>query len=169
VKDIEADTESAVHITSQMQKATPVPEPHWSYLQTAELVAQFLELGLLLDVGLGIISRQHEDAQASHIARAVAGGLPELRDEVRAQVRDAYTQVKNELLKEWTKRHEQELQGRLEDMKQAVSLRESGNQRVEDVQAKLAEVREVVQAKKLFLDQLAPKIWSGIEAHAVAT
>lgn len=167
VKDIEADTASAVHITNQIQKATPVPEPHWSHLQTAELVAQFLELGVLLDVGLGIITRKHEDAQTSHIATAVAAGLPELRDEVRAQVRDAYTQVKNELLKEWTKRHEQELQGRLEDMKQAVSLRESGNQRVEDVQAKLVEVGEVVQGKKLFLDQLTPKIWSGIEAQAV--
>lgn len=168
-KGVETDTAAAMHVTGQMGKTTPVAEPRWSKLQTAQLVAQFLQIDLLIQVGLAIFTRQQKDAQSSQIADAVAKSLPELRDEVRTQVRDAYSNVKNELLKEWTKRHEEELQSRLEDMKQAVSLRESGNQRVEDAQAKLGEVRELIQEKKAFLEQFMPKIWSGIEMTGTAT
>jgi len=64
------------------------------------------------------------------VADAVAKSLPEMRDEVRAQTRRAYDNVKQQLVAEWTKAHDKELEARLEDLKQAVQLRESGGHRV---------------------------------------
>jgi len=145
-------------------RATPVPAQRWSKLQTAQLVVQFLPVAFLLQVGLAMFSRQRIDAQSAQVADAVAKSLPELRDEVRQQLRDAYSSVKTQLVAEWTRQHEKELEARLEDLKQAVQLRESGGQRVADAQTKLTEVREIVDAQKTFLDQFRPKVWSGIDA-----
>jgi tRNA U34 5-carboxymethylaminomethyl modifying GTPase MnmE/TrmE len=161
---VAAQTAKAVQTMPDFDRATPVPAQRWSKLQTAQLVVQFLPVAFLLQVGLAMFSRQRIDAQSAQVADAVAKSLPELRDEVRQQLRDAYSSVKTQLVAEWTRQHEKELEARLEDLKQAVQLRESGGQRVADAQTKLTEVREIVDAQKTFLDQFRPKVWSGIDA-----
>jgi tRNA U34 5-carboxymethylaminomethyl modifying GTPase MnmE/TrmE len=161
---LHAETTKVLQGRPQLDKATPVPEQRWSNIQTAELVAEFLQVGFLVQLGLALFARQQKDAHAGQVAEAISKSLPTLRDEIRQQVRDSYTNVKNQLVAEWTKRHNAELQTHLEDMKQAVLLRESGAERVEESQAKLTDVRELVKAKLAFLEQFKPKVWSGLEA-----
>jgi GTPase SAR1 family protein len=167
-KGVESQTAKAVQAASELEKATPVPEQRWSQLQTAQLVVQYLPIGFLVQVGLAMFSRQHADTQSAQVVDALLKSLPQLREEVREQVRESYASVKRQLVEEWTRHHEKELEARLEDLKRAVELRESGGQRVADAQSRLAEVQETVAEQKAFLDRFRPKVWSGIEAGLAA-
>src|SRR5581483_6400187 len=120
------------------------PEMRWSGVDTAELVVSMLPVGMLIHVGVAILGRQHKDAHSAHYAEELAAKLPELRQQVRTQIREAYTGVKERIVAAWTERHEQDLQAHLSDMKRAVQLRETGAERVQEAQAKLADVQELI-------------------------
>jgi hypothetical protein len=131
-------------------------------LQTAEFVANFLQVGMLIQVGLAIFVRTSLNAKSVELVETLTTGMPKLRDEVTAQVREAYSNVHDALVKEWTARHEEELRRQLEDFKQAARLRESGEGNVADAQSRLAGLQELIDAQKSFLAEFKPKIWSDV-------
>jgi GTPase SAR1 family protein len=166
-KGIEANTAAAL----QAPSAAPTlgsPDVRWSHVDTAELVVKMLPVGALLHLGAALFGRAHKDAHSAQYAQDLAGKLPELREQVRTQVREIYTGVKERIVAAWTERHEEDLQAQLSDLKRAVQLRETGAERVKEAQERLAEVRELVASKRAFLDQFKPKVWSGIAATAAS-
>jgi small-conductance mechanosensitive channel len=144
------------------------PEMRWSHVDTAELVVNFLELGMLVHIGVALFGRQHKDAHSAQYAQELTAKIPELREQVRTQIRETYTGVKDRIVAAWTERHEAELQAHLSDLKRAVQLRETGAERVKEAQARLAEVQESIASKRAFLESFKPKIWSGIAATAAS-
>jgi hypothetical protein len=165
---MEDQVAALVQAKGRFTKAAITPEQRWSQLQTAQLVAEVLQIGLLIQIGLAIFSRQSQVAKSGQLAEALTKNLPQMREEVRAGVRNAYTSVKEALLQEWSKRHQEELRGQMEDLQQAARLRESGGENVAASQAVLAETHESIAAAKAFLEQFQPKVWSGIEMTEVA-
>jgi hypothetical protein len=161
---IEAEVAAALQSKPVSRPMVSAPELRWSQLQTAEFVASFLQLGMLIQVGLAIFARNSLNAKSAELAETLAAGLPQLRDEVASQVREAYANVHNELVKEWSKRHEEELRGQLEDIKQAAKLRESGEGSVAEARTRLTAIHELIDAQKAFLSGFKPKVWAGIES-----
>ncbi|HUA60546.1 MAG TPA: hypothetical protein VML19_17415, partial [Verrucomicrobiae bacterium] len=156
------DADAARSLPAKFTTAIPIPEG-WSALKTAEYVADAIQVGVLFQIGLGILTRQSSQTDSGPAIEEIARNFPGLRDGVRAQTREAYKGVKDKLVADWTQRYQQELEARLGDMKRAVELRESGGQRVEQAKAKLAEVRELVAGKKAFLEEFRPRVWSGLD------
>ena len=156
------DADAARSLPAKFTTAIPIPEG-WSALKTAEYVADAIQVGVLFQIGLGILTRQSSQTDSGPAIEEIARNFPGLRDGVRAQTREAYNGVKDKLVADWTQRYQQELEARLGDMKRAVELRESGGQRVEQAKAKLAEVRELVAGKKAFLEEFRPRVWSGLD------
>jgi hypothetical protein len=160
---MEDDVKAKVQVKGLFETTASVADTKWSKMQTAQLVADFLQIGLIASVGLALFSRQSQISKSAQVVETLSKGMPGMRVEVRDHVRDAYTKVKQALLKDWTARHEQQLQSQLADLQQAVQVRQRGVEQVSSAQQTLADLGEAVTAKKAFLAQFQPKVWSGIE------
>jgi small GTP-binding protein len=157
------DVKANVQLKGLFDNPASVADTKWSNMQTAQIVADFLQLGLIAQVGLAIFSRQTQISKSGQVIETLAKSIPDLRLEVRNRLRDAYSQVKQALLKDWTARHDQQLQEHLADLQQAVAVRERGAGQVTGAQQTLADLSEIVAAKQAFLEQFKPKVWSGLE------
>jgi len=165
---IEGYASAALRMNQAANQAVPVAEVRWNALLTVELIAQLLGVGELIKIGLGFWAKQRAEASGAEVAQAVANSLPQLREDVRSQVRECYTLMKQRMTEECARRHEEYVKGQLEDLKRAVQLCESGGQRVDDARTRLAGVRHLIHETREFLDQFRPKVWSGIELNAAA-
>jgi GTPase SAR1 family protein len=165
---MEASSTAALQAAPGATPSLATPEMKWTHVDTAEMVVSFLELGLLVHAGVAIFGRQHKDAHSANYAQDLTARLPELREQVRTQIRETYTGVKDKIVAAWAERHEQDLQAHLSDLKRAMQLRETGAGRVKDAHSRLSEARELIASKRAFLEQFRPKVWSGIAATAAA-
>jgi hypothetical protein len=157
------DVKSKVQVTGLFDNPTSIADTKWSKLQTAQFVADFLQIGLIAQVGLALFSHHSQIAKSGQVVETLTQSMPQMRQEVRSHVRDAYTKVKEALLKDWTDRHEQQLQAHLGDLQQAAQVRQHGAEQMPALQQTLADLGEAVTAKKKFLAELQPKVWTGIE------
>ena len=161
------DIKSKVQVKGLFDNPSSVADAKWSKMQTAQFIADFLQIGLLAQVGLAVFSRQSQIGKSGQLVETLTKGMPDMRQEVRNHVRDAYTKVKQALVKDWTERHEQQLQAQMEDLQQAVKVRQRGADQIAGAQQTLADLGEAVSRKKAFLEQFNPKVWCGIENSEV--
>ncbi len=164
---MDEDVKSKVQVKGLFDNPGSVADTKWSKMQTAQFVADFLQIGLLAQVGLAVFSRQTQIAKSGQVVDTLVKSMPKMRQEVRNHVRDAYSKVKQALVKDWTERHELLLQAQMQDLQQAVQVRQRGVEQVPGAQQTLAELGEAVSRKKAFLEQFNPKVWMGIENSEV--
>ena len=164
---MEDDVKARVQLKDLFDNPDTVADTKWSNMQTAQIVADFLQIGLIAQVGLAIFSRQSQIGKSTQVVETLSRSMPDLRLEVRSRVRDAYSEVKQALLKDWTARHDQQLQEHLADLQQAVAVRERGAGQLSGAQQTLVELSEIVAANQAFLEQFKPKVWSGLESAEV--
>ena len=165
---MEDDVKSKVQVKGLFENPASVADTNWSKMQTAQFIADTLQMGILLQVGLAVFSRQSQIAKSGQVVETLTKGMPQMRQEVRSHVRDAYTKVKDGLLKDWTERHDKQLQAHLGDLQQAAQVRQQGAEQMSGSERTLSDLGEAVTAKKAFVEQFQPKVWSGIENSEVS-
>ena len=165
---LEDEVQSKIQVTGLFDSTTPVSDTKWSGMQTAQFIADVLQIGLIAQVGLALFSHHSDIGKSAQVVDTLTKGLPAMREEVQQHVREVYTKVKEALVKEWSGRHEQQLQAHMADLQQAVAVRQRNFGQVDAAQQTLTDLEEMVKAKKAFLEQFQPKVWSGIENSELA-